>query len=132
MVSLFAALGGQISQFGPVFVRDMQKGAPAIWQEVRDFRQEKILKNFKIILESGRREGFFRGDVDVDFLLQMFLSLVQEFVTPKEILRTGRSPAAIFESVIKVFFQGILTDRGRLDFLSRSPDLFEPRKEGMS
>ena len=30
-------------------------------------------------------------------------------------------------SVIKVFFQGILTDEGRLDFSFRTPSLFEPR-----
>jgi len=132
MVALFTFLGGQISQFGPLLARDIQKGAPAVWKEVHEFRRDKILKNFKIILESGRREGYFRADVDIDLLLQMFLALVQQFVTPEEVRRTGRSPAAIFESVIKVFFQGILTDKGRLDFSSCSPTMFEPRKEGVS
>jgi AcrR family transcriptional regulator len=132
MVALLAHLAGQISQFGPLLARDIQKGAPAVWKEVHDFRQDKILKNFRIILESGRREGYFRADVDLDLLLRMFLSLIQQLVTPEEVRRTGRSPAALFESVIKVFFQGILTDKGRLDFSSVTPALFEPRKEGAS
>jgi hypothetical protein len=62
--------------------------------------------------------------------MKMFLKLVEEFVNPAEILRSGRSPAETFESVIKVFFQGILTDKGRLDFSARTPALFEPRKGG--
>jgi AcrR family transcriptional regulator len=132
MVALLAHLAGQISQFGPLLARDIQKGAPAVWKEVADFRRDKILKNFRIVLESGRREGYFRADVDLDLLLRMFLSLVQQLVTPEEVRRTGRSPAALFESVIKVFFQGILTDKGRLDFSSTTPALFEPRKEGAS
>ena len=132
MVSLLAHLAGQISQFGPLLARDIQRAAPSVWREVHDFRRDKILKNFKIILESGRREGYFREDVDLDLLLHMFLSLVQQLVTPEEVRRSGRPPAAIFESVIKVFFQGILTDRGRLDFSSCTPALFEPRKEGAS
>lgn len=132
MVALLAHLAGQISQFGPLLARDIQKGAPAVWKEVHDFRQDKILKNFRIILESGRREGYFRADVDLDLLLRMFLSLIQQLVTPEEVRRTGRSPAALFESVIKVFFQGILTDKGRLDFSSMTPAPFEPRKEGAS
>jgi AcrR family transcriptional regulator len=132
MVALFSFLGEGISRFEPALVRDLQRSAPEVWKEIHDFRQDKILKNFKIILESGRREGIFRADVDLELLLQMFLSLVQQFVTPAEVLRTGRSPAAIFESVIKVFFQGILTDKGRLDFSSRTPALFGPRKEGVS
>jgi AcrR family transcriptional regulator len=132
MVALFAHLAREMAQFGPSLARDIQKGAPAVWKEVHDFRQDKILKNFRIILESGRREGYFRDDVDLDLLLRMFLSLVQQLVTPEEVRRTGRSPAVIFESVIKVFFQGILTNKGRLDFFSRDPALFMPRKEGAS
>jgi AcrR family transcriptional regulator len=132
MVTLFAFLGTQISQFGPVLIRDLQRSAPDIWEEVDDFRRDKIFKNFKVILEAGRREGFFRGDVDPDLLLRIFVGLIQQFVNPVEILRSGRPPAETFESVIKVFFQGILTDKGRLDFSMRTPALFETRKEGAS
>lgn len=132
MVALLSHLVREMAQFGPAFVRDIQKGAPSVWKEIHDFRQDKILRNFRIILESGLREGYFRDDVDLDLLLRMFLSLVQELVTPEEVRRTGRPPAAIFESVIKVFFQGILTDKGRQDFFARTPALFEPRKEGAS
>lgn len=132
MVALFTFLGTRLSQFGPLLIRDIQKSAPRIWKEIDDFRRDKIFKNFKVILEAGRREGFFREDVDIDLLLRMFVSLIQEFVNPAAILRSGRSPAATFESVIKVFFQGILTDKGRLGFSARTPALFEPRKEGAS
>ena len=62
----------------------------------------------------------------------MFTFLIGEFVNPQAVLRSGRSPAEAFESVIKVFFQGILTDKGRRDFSVRTPALFEPRKEGAS
>jgi len=132
MAALFAHLAGAMAQFGPNLVRDIQKGAPEVWKEIHDFRRDKILENFRIILESGRREGYFRDDVDLDLLLRMFLSLVQQLVTPEEVRRSGRSPAAIFESVIKVFFQGLLTDKGRQDFSARTPALFMPRKEGAS
>lgn len=132
MAALFAHLAGAMAQFGPNLARDIQKGAPEVWKEIHDFRRDKILENFRVILESGRREGYFRDDVDLDLLLRMFLSLVQQLVTPEEVRRSGRSPAAIFESVIKVFFQGILSDKGRRDFSVRTPVLFQPRKEGAS
>jgi AcrR family transcriptional regulator len=132
MAALLAHLGERLARIEPVLVRDLQKCAPGVWQEVEEFRREKILKNFKVILEDGRREGCFRSDVDLDLLLAMFLDLVQRFVNPAAILRSGRSPAETFQSVIKVFFQGILTDKGRRDFLAWTPALFEPRKEGVS
>jgi AcrR family transcriptional regulator len=132
LVGLFTYVGGRISLFGPLLIRDIQKSAPRVWQEIDDFRREKILKNFKGILESGRKEGLFRADIDLDLLLQMFTYLVGEFINPRAVLRSGRSPAEAFESIIKVFFQGILTDKGRRDFSARTPALFEPRKEGAS
>jgi AcrR family transcriptional regulator len=132
LAALFAYVGRRISEFGPHLVRDMQRSAPRVWKEIDDFRGDKINKNFRRILESGRREGLFRGDVDEDFLLRTFTFLIGEFVNPEAILRSGRSPAQAFESVIKVFFQGILTDSGRRDFSVRTPALFEPRKEGAS
>jgi AcrR family transcriptional regulator len=132
MASLFSVVGTEIARFGPVFVRDLQRYAPGLWTEIEDFRQDKIAKNFKIILEAGRREGYFREDIDLDLLLAMFGSLLQEFVNPAALLSSGRPPAEAFESVIKVFFQGIVTEKGRRDFASRTPAMFQPRKEGAS
>lgn len=132
LAKLFALVVGRISRFGPLFLRDIQRGAPAVWKEVEDFRRDKINTNFKAILAAGRRQGLFRGDIDEDFLMRMFVRLVEEFVNPAEIFRSGKTPAERFESVIKVFFQGILTDKGRLDFSAGAPALFEPRKEGAS
>jgi AcrR family transcriptional regulator len=129
LAALFAFVGGRISRLGPVFIRDIQRSAPGIWREIDEFRRDKIFKNFKVILDSGRREGLFRGDVDPDILIEMFAYLIGEFLNPEAILRSGRRPAEVFESIIKVFFQGILTDRGRRDFSTRTPALFEPRKE---
>lgn len=132
LTALLSLFGSRLSQLGPLFIRDIQKGAPAIWKEVEEFRRDKIIINFRTILEAGHKQGLIRGDMDIDLLMQMFLRLVEEFVNPSEILRSGRSPTQTFESVIKVFFQGILTDKGRLDFSARTPALFEPRKEGAS
>jgi AcrR family transcriptional regulator len=132
MVALMSFMGTRMARFEPVFIGDLQKHVPEIWQEIEAFRRDKIARNFKIILEAGRLEGYFRADVDLDLLLAMFASLVQEFINPAALLRSGRSPADTFESVIKVFFQGIVTDKGRRDFSSRTPGLFLPRKESAS
>ncbi len=132
MVGLLSFLSARLSRFGPVLVRDLRRLAPGLWREIEDFRRDKILKNFKVILEDGRREGCFRADLDLGLLLAMFLDLIQRFVTPDEILRTGRSPAETFRTVAQVFFQGILTDRGRKSFGASLPALFESGKESLS
>lgn len=132
LAALFSFVGDRLSRFGPWLLRDVQRTAPGVWKDIEAFRHDKLLINFKVILEAGRRQELFRGDVDADLLLRMFIRLVEEFINPAEIIRSGGSPTAAFESVVKVFFQGILTDRGRRDFRTRTPYLFEPRKEGAS
>jgi AcrR family transcriptional regulator len=132
MAALLSFLGTRLARFEPGLVRDLQRSAPAIWREIEEFRRDKILKNFRTILEDGRREGCFRDDVDLDLLLAIFLDLVQQFINPSAIMRTGRSPAETFGSIIKVFFQGILTDKGRRDFSAWNTALFKPGKEGRS
>ena len=132
LVALFGFVGSRISLIGPLLMRDMPRSAPRVWREIDDFRRDKIFKNLKGVLESGRREGLFRADLEVDILIEMFADLISRFVNPETILRSGRTPSEIFESVIKVFFQGILTESGRRDFSARTPALFEPRKEGVT
>jgi len=132
LVALFTFVAGRLSRFGPVFIRDIQKSAPAVWTEIEDFRRNKLVTNFKTVLAAGHKQGLFRGDIDDELMMRMLLKLVEEFVNPAEMLRTGRPPAETFQAVIKVFFQGILTDKGRSDFSSRTAALFEPRKEGAS
>lgn len=129
MVALFSFLGARVSEFGPVFVRDLQKSAPGIWKEIDDFRRGRILTRFEAILVAGRREGIFREDVEPHILLEMFLGLVREFINPAAILRSGRTASEAFESIIKVFFQGILTEKGRRDFARKTTGLFAPLKE---
>lgn len=130
--ALLSYLVTQLSRFEPGLLRDLQRSAPEVWREMEEFRRDKILRNFRTILEDGRRQGCFRDDVDLDLLLAMFLDLVQRFINPSAIMRSGRSPAETFQSVVKVFFQGILTAEGRKGFSVRPPVPFEPRKEGVS
>ncbi len=126
LASLFSFLGKRLSQFGPLLIRDIQKSAPFLWKEIEEIRTEKILKNFKIILEAGRNEGVFREDLDLDLLVQMFLILIQEFLNPEALLSSGRIPSDAFGPVVTVFFQGILTDKARQEFSENGPDSFRP------
>jgi AcrR family transcriptional regulator len=131
LVALFSFVGTRFSLFGPLLVRDIQKHAPKIWKEIDDFRREKIIKNFAVILASGRDGGFVRSDIDIDLLLQMLVSLIQEFINPEALLRSERTPAKTFESILKVFFQGILTEKGYQGFSRKIPTAFGSLREGM-
>ena len=130
LVSLLTFMGVQVTQIVTVLAQDIQKAAPEIWEEIEMFRREKIFKNFRIILEAGVSSGMFKKDINLDLLLQMFMSLVQNFLNPETLLRLDCSATDIFRSIFQVFFEGILTDEPRREFVDRKPYSQAPAKEG--
>jgi AcrR family transcriptional regulator len=107
------AVGERFAAISPLFLDDVRRSAPNVWREIEAFRREKILKNFNLLMDCGRREGFVRDDIDPELSLRMFLSLVQGFVTPEAILSSGKRPAEVLETLLEIFFRGMLTEMGR-------------------
>lgn len=121
LVEVFAFLSEQLTVFGPLLVRDLKRYCPELWAEVEKFREEKIQRNFSRILEAGVREGVFRSDIDRELILQFFIVLIQEFMNPESLYRNKRSVREVFESIIQVFLNGVLSDGGRREFERRAP-----------
>lgn len=110
---LGTVVGKSLSSMSPVFLDDVRRSAPEVWEYVEDFRQDKLMKNGRALMESGRREGFFRDDVDLDLVLDIFMDQIQRFVTPEAILSSGLPGQEVLRTVFSVFFGGVLTEKGR-------------------
>lgn len=130
LVSLLTFMGVQVTRIVSILGVDIQKAAPEIWEEIEEFRREKIFKNFRIILEAGVSNGTFRRDLNLDLLLQMFMTLVQDFLNPETLIRLGCSAPDIFKSIFQVFFEGIIADSARVEFLDKERYFLNPVKEG--
>ncbi len=131
LAALSLVLGRRLAELGPLLVRDIRQAAPDLWQEIEDFRREKILANFRRLIDAGRREGVFRNDLDPDLALQMFLLLIERLVNPETILSQGIPADEIFRTVVEVYFRGMLTERGRREFAAKALEVFAPRKEAI-
>lgn len=129
LVRLMTFLGDWLSRLGRVLLRDLRRNAPEVWEDVDRFRREKILVNFSALLEAGVGEGLIRADVDRELVLRMFLSLVQSFINPDALLESRRSARDALVTLFKVVFEGILTDRARVELAGRRPDPFGADKE---
>ena len=110
---LFTFLGNFISRIGKQFADDLQRTKPALWERIDQFRREKILVNIGNILEQGIQQGMFRKDLDKDVAMLMFLTAVPGVVNPDILSRHAFSAGEAFESMIGIFFEGVLTDEAR-------------------
>jgi len=111
--ALFKIVGERLSAINPILMKDLLSKYPHIWEKIDNFRQQKVLANFRIIFEQGIKEGVFRQDIEVDLLLQIYVDMVRSAINPQRLSRSAYSPRQIFEAMMKIVFQGILTEKGR-------------------
>jgi AcrR family transcriptional regulator len=129
LVRLMTFVGDWVSRLSRTLIGDLRRNAPDVWEDIERFRRQKIIINFITLLEAGVGEGVFRVDIDRDLVLKMFLNLIQGFINPDAFLESRRSPREVFETLFKVVFEGILTDRARAEIAVRKSDVPGAEKE---
>ena len=128
-IRLATFMGEWLSRLGSVLIQDLRRNAPGVWREIDEFRKDRILVNFGALIEGGIAAGVFRPDVDRELAVRMFLSLVQGFLNP-DFLRDPRTSARdVFETLFKLFFEGMLTDGARAGLAGRGPERLFRSKE---
>ena len=119
--ALFKIVGERLSTINPVLMKDLLNKYPQIWEKIDDFRHRKVLSNFRIIFEQGLKESVFRKDIEVELLLQTYINMIRSSLNPERLSLSSYSPRQIFTALMKIIFQGILTEKGReqadLDFI---------------
>jgi AcrR family transcriptional regulator len=119
LTRLMNHLSGLVGRMARPFGEDLRRNAPEMWDEVDRFRREKILLNFRKLLESGARQGMFRKDVDPQLMTLMFATLMQNMIDPKLLSQIPFTAPQVFETILEVVFRGIMTEPARKDILNK-------------
>lgn len=107
-------LGGQISKtFTLPFLHDIHRNAPEIWEKVEAFREKNIHTTFANLIQEGINQGIFRNDVHQHLLVLIYFTAIQNIINPEVLSQLPFSASEVFETIIKVIFEGILTDEAR-------------------
>lgn len=110
MLGYISKLFGEMS---PAIIHDLQRSAPALWEEVERHRQHCVRESVGALLREGRARGDFRTDVDPEIFTIIYAETLRNVVSPPVFERTGIPPARIYENVYKVLFEGIMTEKAR-------------------
>ncbi|MDD8025760.1 MAG: helix-turn-helix domain containing protein [Acidobacteriota bacterium] len=125
-------IGTLFASISPLLFEDMRRYAPHIWEAINTVRHDIARTNFEKLLRGGIQAGVFRDDLDIDLVLDMFISQIERHINPDAILRSGRSASDTLATIIRVFFQGLLTEPGRSKFSDRLDVRIPPLKEGQA
>lgn len=116
---LMAFMGMKMAQIGETAINDLKKFSPEMWEEVEEFRRAKVLKYFGGNIAEGARKGVFRRDIAPEIITLIYITLIEKLISPDLLSRLPYSPYELFEMILKVMFEGILTEKARSAKLGR-------------
>lgn len=101
------------SKITPVFIRDMKKNAPELWEEISIKRRGIIMRVFTQVIEEGVESGVIRADLDKKLIIIIYLAAIENVINTKVLSEMEYSAGEVFNVIISMMFQGVLTDNGR-------------------
>jgi AcrR family transcriptional regulator len=110
---IFAFAGKEFSAPGKQFIIDLRRSSPDLWEEADNFRRKIMVTNVRKMVDLGKNEGMIRKNLDVDLFVLVFLSAVQNILTPQTLSEHPFSALQAFQGILEIIFKGALTDEAR-------------------
>lgn len=111
-------IGEQSSTFRGPLAHDLQKNFPQIWDEINESRRTHSLAKFGFLIDEGIEKGAFRKDVDKQIVILLYINAIHGIFNPEVLSKLPYTSNQVFESIAKVFFEGLFTEEGRKTYLS--------------
>jgi AcrR family transcriptional regulator len=127
---LWNYLARTYSQISEQCQDDVRRVRPDIWRRMEEFRRESITSHFGSLLDEGMKLGYLRKDLKKEILVRMYLSAIQGVINPEVLMQHSFSASEAFQSIMSVFFDGILSDQTRATY-RRQFALYEPPARGL-
>jgi AcrR family transcriptional regulator len=92
----------------PVFIRDIGRETPELFQLVEQRRRELIRQYFGALFEDGKRAGMIRTDIPTYLIMEILLGAVQAIMNPVKLTELNLTLEHGYSSIIRVILEGAL------------------------
>jgi len=116
----------EMQQMKPQFYLDVQRTMPELWKEVDNFRNDKVMNDFGLMVKQGVDLGIFRKDVNVQVFVLMYAAAMRSIINPEVLSHLPINLSQAYQAAVTVFFEGMMTDEGRDKYRNK---LIESMKE---
>jgi AcrR family transcriptional regulator len=107
--STLTQVKGEIVHLNPIFLEDIQKLLPDVWQRVQEFRVHKIMQ-IEHAIRAAQQLGL-ATEIDARLATVVFLETVQSLIRPDSLARHGFSIHEALDALIDIFVSGIAKRR---------------------
>ena len=116
--SVMNFIGKQTTKLQGPLLEDLHKNIPEVWKEIHDFRRANAVERFTTFINEGIKTGVFRKDIDRELIVLFYLHAIQGLINPETLSQLPYSANQVFDAIIRIIFEGILTEEGRSQYLS--------------
>ena len=113
LVGVNSCIRRDFKETNPSLLFDLEKYHPRAWQEWLNFKYGYVREFLSNNLIKGKKEGYFRDDIDIDLLAIMRVEQVQMAFNEKIFSGKDYDIQEIQVKFFDHFVHGILTDKGR-------------------
>lgn len=104
------------ADMNPLILIEIKRFYPKAWKRFEEFKRGHAMKSMVEIMERGKRQGYFRKEINVEILAMMRMEQISfDFQSI-----TSGWDFSMYELQIQIFehfIHGILTDKGRKAYL---------------
>lgn len=115
IINLMSFVGQFFTRIGDRFLIDLQTHMPEVWKQIDEFRAKIITKNLTMLINQGKKEGFFI-DRPTELIITIYVSALRAVVNPEFILNHNFSFKQAMEYTFDILLNGISTTRGKKVF----------------
>ena len=109
-------VGTALSDVSQVFMSDLQRNLPEIWEELTEYKRFAAYDRFLRLVKEGQDSGYVSPSVNINIVVALYASAIQNLLNPdfcaqlpKEVYAGfPEKPCEIFEQMISVLFEGVL------------------------
>lgn len=108
---LLNCLQRHTAEIQPVFVRDVGRETPELFQLIEQRRRELIRRYFGELFEEGKKAGVIRSDIPTYLIIEILLGAVQSIMNPPKLMELGLTVEQGYSSVIRLILEGALVPK---------------------
>ena len=109
----FDAVWETLRDASKAMIEDLQKSSPSWWQEVDEFRKNRIVKTTHQIWREGIEQGLFRPEINEDVFAFAYWGAIQTVVNPDFLITHSVSIVDVLNQIKMIMMNGVLNERGR-------------------
>lgn len=119
LVELSAYIRERFTDINPLVLNEIQRYFPQSWQLFEDFKKDYVLKDVIELLEEGKKEGYFRPEINSEILGLLRLEQMMLSFDPIKFPPSRFNILELQLEIFEHFLYGIFTEKGKQAYLNQ-------------